>query len=354
MRFVSSSELNSNMVLNLMREGGTAVVAFVGKGALRLLPKKNFRLVCNIFSAGTNPYEIEKIQMRFGKDSVRTFDGLHAKVYTSKLGALVGSANLSANGLGFNADEVLPSVEAGVLIPSGTEQHAEVERWADEMFTSALPITDKILNQQKTVWDHRDIQKKEWSVGREVSFGDLAMAPSKYIFAFYNEESRSDAKARVLEQSSEIPFERYLSQSSANWWLAEKGMTSCSQSKRRELVKLLKARTVIQVKCVHEDGPEGAAIRLSKGSKIFACEFHSYRDVQWPQSEGGRCPVFFFDTRKASLHTESRSQIGKSLKKCSESRLWERWLKGELANDWFGKEWYLRGELWWKMVARAP
>jgi hypothetical protein len=89
-------------------------VAYVGADALRFLPTASgITLYCWPQAGGTNPIGVEKlldagVQVHFVKR-------LHAKVYWSRAnGALIGSANLTANALG---DRTLQ--EAAVVVPPG-------------------------------------------------------------------------------------------------------------------------------------------------------------------------------------------------------------------------------------------
>lgn len=89
-----------------------ALVAYVGDGADAYLPDpKGIRLVCCPDGAGTNPHVLRTL-MRLGVE-VEFARKLHMKVYWSRLGAVVTSANLSQNGLGGGTSE------CGVLLGPG-------------------------------------------------------------------------------------------------------------------------------------------------------------------------------------------------------------------------------------------
>jgi hypothetical protein len=89
-----------------------ALVAFVGDGAETYLPNpKGLELVCCPDGRSTNPKELRRLMAK-GVD-VRFSDNLHVKVYWSRLGAVVASANLSDNGLGGGLKEL------GVLLGPG-------------------------------------------------------------------------------------------------------------------------------------------------------------------------------------------------------------------------------------------
>ncbi len=89
-------------------------VAYVGADALSFLPApKGLAIYCWPQAGGTNPYGVEAL-IRAGCN-VHFVDRLHAKVYWSRTrGALIGSANLTANALGEQAHH-----EVAVLLPRG-------------------------------------------------------------------------------------------------------------------------------------------------------------------------------------------------------------------------------------------
>jgi len=98
----------------LFRAGGRRVVlvAFVGDGADSYLPSpKGIQLVCCPDGAGTNPHALRQLMRR--QVHVEFARKLHMKVYWSRLGAVVTSANLSHNGLGGGTNE------CGVLLGPG-------------------------------------------------------------------------------------------------------------------------------------------------------------------------------------------------------------------------------------------
>lgn len=118
-------------------------VAFWGKGAEKLIhpnPNKPIRMICNLLSGGTNPKAIQFFldEARKGADiSIRQCDRLHAKVMLGKRQALIGSANLSANGLGLEGAESAHWLEAAVL--SRDASVVESARcWFEDLWQSEL------------------------------------------------------------------------------------------------------------------------------------------------------------------------------------------------------------------------
>lgn len=125
-------------------------VAFWGLGAAaKIIDRKGARLICNLASGGTNPYEIEKL-IKDGCE-IRQHDRLHAKVYIGGGRAVITSANLSANGLGLEGDEAAHWHEAGIV----TSDVQPVSKWFDELWADTEEILPKDLEKAKALWEQR-------------------------------------------------------------------------------------------------------------------------------------------------------------------------------------------------------
>ncbi len=78
-----------------------AAVAFIGEGSAEALFKNTgAKIICDISMASTNPKELKKLNAPKNKN-IRHIKALHTKVYLSKKGVVVCSANASENGVGF-------------------------------------------------------------------------------------------------------------------------------------------------------------------------------------------------------------------------------------------------------------
>ncbi len=148
----------SAAIRNVMRgRRRRCAVAFWGAGAKEALfgtgrAPSSARVVCDLSMGGTNPAEL----MALGaptNDAVRHVPGLHAKVYLSDRGAVVGSANASENGIGFSAGAGL--VEAGVLLAPGTRAHAATAEWLDALFEGADVVDQTALDACTEAWRRR-------------------------------------------------------------------------------------------------------------------------------------------------------------------------------------------------------
>lgn len=127
-------------------------VAFWGRGAEELIhPKRDkpLRIVCNLRSGGTNPAVIKKLVARAKKiENVQILqcDRLHAKVIVGPSQAIIGSANLSANGLGFEGSELSKWLEAAIHTTEESEV-GSAQKWFEQLWSSrdTREITDQDL-----------------------------------------------------------------------------------------------------------------------------------------------------------------------------------------------------------------
>ena len=109
-------------------------VAYWGGGIEKAFPTSDgppaARIICDVTRGGTSPKALVTMGAPRNKD-LRHVPDLHAKVYISDLGAVVGSANASDNGIGFNAAPGL--IEAGVLLRPDEESFAEAAEWFETL-----------------------------------------------------------------------------------------------------------------------------------------------------------------------------------------------------------------------------
>lgn len=154
-------------------DGVDIAVAFLGGDAVSLLSTcKGGRLICNLESGATNPESVQKLIDMKGVE-VRTLSSLHAKIFLGNKSLICGSANLSANGLGFEDDEAHGWEEAGIL--STDNSIIEIaRRWFDGVWDRAVPIDETALENAKANWasSRSFVRSTRRKFSRE--FGDTA------------------------------------------------------------------------------------------------------------------------------------------------------------------------------------
>lgn len=130
-------------------------VAFWGKGAETWLESKSKKLkvICNLTSGGTNPTVIKKIH-KSDPQAVKHHDNLHAKVFVSRNAAIIGSANMSTNGLNIESEEFDGWEEAGYLT-NLSDDIKDAQKWFDNRWEEAQWITPEMFKAAETAWKLR-------------------------------------------------------------------------------------------------------------------------------------------------------------------------------------------------------
>jgi hypothetical protein len=138
-------------------------VAFWGRDAKHYFSGGSARIICNLGTGGTNPYEIQHLVEQ--GHSVRQNDRLHAKVYIGGGSAVVGSANASANGLGLEDVQQARRIEAAILI----EDAAAISDWFERLWSD--PQTREVdkndISAAIAIWEVRR------SITPQVAFRDF-------------------------------------------------------------------------------------------------------------------------------------------------------------------------------------
>lgn len=171
-------------------------VAFWGDGAQKLIhpvETKPIRIICNLKTGGTNPRVIESfltLSREVGLQvQIRQCDVLHAKVVLGKTQAVIGSANISANGLGIEDEDSAHWLEAGVHIRERSELD-KMQAWFDSLWSSA----------HVRAIENSDIQAAQiaWERNRQPPTPATASIPEFFSFTDFTVPSLRRAKAYAL------------------------------------------------------------------------------------------------------------------------------------------------------------
>tara|TARA_R110002110_G_scaffold165257_1_gene365585 strand:+ start:351 stop:1364 length:1014 start_codon:yes stop_codon:yes gene_type:complete len=172
--FFSNGDL-SRKIKNLVAEGGSrCAVAFVGKEALEIIPKypsRNTQVICNLLSGATNPYAIVELMKRRNCE-VRRVDDLHAKVYLGDTRAIITSANLSANGLGYETVNGISGWQEAGYEVTDENKLKEIREWYKALWRDSLEISDGDIEEAKERWfKHQGSRPSNKSFEEYVSSG---------------------------------------------------------------------------------------------------------------------------------------------------------------------------------------
>lgn len=132
-------------------------VAFWGDRAPFILGlnslNKPVQIICNFESGACNPKIIREL-LGIPKVGVKSHERLHAKVYWTEYGAIVGSSNASANGLSFESYEINGWLEANILV-NEPEILKQIELWFDELWQKSHSIDSTQIDVIEKFWQRR-------------------------------------------------------------------------------------------------------------------------------------------------------------------------------------------------------
>lgn len=196
MQFLANSDL-ADAIKHLL--GGNEVrcaVAFWGAGAEALLDRATGaqpRIICDVTLGGTSPKALRALGAP-GNDHLRHIPSLHAKVYISDRGAIVGSANASRNGLGLDGFPVL--MEAGVRLAPGSEAFHQAVSWFDTRWNASETVDAAAL----------DLATKRFRPGRAP--GSRPVRSGSLLDLIAADPDRFSDVSIVLAESSSTQAER--------------------------------------------------------------------------------------------------------------------------------------------------
>lgn len=188
-------------------------VAFWGTGSvenLKIEDTAGGKIICNIQSGCCNPDEIKKLMGIKGIE-VRTDAKLHAKVYSSSDGALLGSSNASTNGLAMDGQLAKGWKEANLLVRN-KQILAEIDEWFEARWSEleGQKITAEMLKDARKKWQSqkRISMLRSHSDENGISLLKSAlMAPEEYlgipIYIRIFTEDLSKEDEEVLETHAE-------------------------------------------------------------------------------------------------------------------------------------------------------
>ena len=196
---------NTAAIESLLKDSSRVkcAVAFLGEKAFKIIKssKATVQIICNLDSGATNPGAVTKL-MKLPNVEVRNQPLLHAKVYLADDCAIVSSANISANGLGLEGNEVASWLEAGYKV-SDDDGISDIAAWLDEQWESANPISKKDISAAKKKWKKRRDSRPAKPEYRSI-LDELRWNPSffkdKEVYFTITRDTRSSEAEEFLEE----------------------------------------------------------------------------------------------------------------------------------------------------------
>lgn len=192
-------------------------VAFWGHSAQKLIhpdESKPIRIICNLRTGSTNPQVIEhflELSARPNRNvQVRQCDRLHAKVILGVNQAVIGSANISANGLGLEDEDSAHWLEAGMHIRERTELGA-IQSWYDALWDSdhVKTIDDSDIAAAYLAWRRNRKPMLEVSSDKKdyFSLADFTASNLRWekVYALiYRQKNSAEARSKLKAIESEV------------------------------------------------------------------------------------------------------------------------------------------------------
>ncbi|QQD55329.1 phospholipase D family protein [Pseudomonas fluorescens BBc6R8] len=188
-------------------------VAFWGDGADATIHPdggKPLRVICNLRSGGTNPAVIKLLVDRakaMAHVQIRQSDRLHAKLVVGPTSAIIGSANVSANGLGFEGVEVAHWLEAAIQTVERDEVESAQE-WFNRLWlsTDSRPITYQDLADATETYEKNRDGRPDYSRKGPFTFDNYSVADLEGRNAYallYTSRPGPEAEARAKQHEDE-------------------------------------------------------------------------------------------------------------------------------------------------------
>lgn len=182
-------------------------VAYWGDGAckrLSLATAAKLTVICNARSGSCNPKELEKLLELQGRGArIQTLDDLHAKVYLTREGAIVGSSNASANGQAEDGEAADSLREANLLIDNG-EALDTLITWFDAALEASEELNAAIVDEVRAIWGDRNLdsrrkrlRRKHASLLKAAREDPTAFQNANIFIALYKERSDPEAISAV-------------------------------------------------------------------------------------------------------------------------------------------------------------
>lgn len=199
-------------IAQLIAEGQRTdiAVAFWGSNALARLGASDpsmaqrLRIIANLGSGATNSFALRDVWSAVGPSHVQQLDDLHAKVFVSDHCLIVGSANVSANGLGAEGVESDGWREACLR----TDDRGMIEaaqRWFAAQWVVARPIAAGDFEIAMEAWNRTRRRRTIAHPAPGTKGGLMAltadMAEGRRIFVAISSKYMSAPASRIVEQA---------------------------------------------------------------------------------------------------------------------------------------------------------
>jgi len=211
MKFLTEKQV-AQAVRELVRDAVDVriAVAFWGKGGSTLLGldeiRSKPRVICNLDSGACNPEELLALK-KFA--TLRTHAQLHAKIFWTPKGVIIGSSNASTNGLWGEGKDARGWREANILVRDEAIL-TEVGDWFQTQWSEGRSVTAPIIEASRTLWDAGRQRAPRGRPIQQTLTDAFACDPEntewgRVKVAFYSEGLSDEARDQVAAEQAVEP-----------------------------------------------------------------------------------------------------------------------------------------------------
>ena len=185
-------------------------VAFLGAGVVAFLKKskaRSIKLICNFALGGTNPTVVKQLMAEGSNVEVRQLDNLHAKLILGEKSMVLGSANLSSNGLGMEGDEAAYFEELGVHI-SDADMLRKADAWFEVQWGASREITQEDIDSARKKWEGRRARRPSATARSFLGLTEAQLAEKDFRLLIYTDPDIDQTAGKAEEIKSRADFER--------------------------------------------------------------------------------------------------------------------------------------------------
>lgn len=175
-------------------------VAYIGIDWKNFIDHENLDKIIISPTLGSNPYAIEELVKFVTWDKVFFLNNLHAKIYIGKKSAIIGSSNLTKNGLAESDGllEAATKIKKSKTIKEITLYYEELENLANKMYLNEESKKERLLY-LKTIWSkaysHSIIKEKKRSDNSLINYEPLTN--QDFYIAWYQEDDNYEYSSKI-------------------------------------------------------------------------------------------------------------------------------------------------------------
>lgn len=203
-RFLDSSE-NLDIAVAFWGEGVFSTL----EANLKRYPHRRLRIICNLESGAVNP-EFARFCVSSEQIQIKTSPILHSKVISSKSEYIVGSTNISSNGLGHEGDEAKGWMESSIA-GSDVSILKDIQKWFSQEWETAVPISHDDITKSEFLWKKRRNQRaiaktsqKNGSLLNAVLSDPISFKDKEIYLAIYRENLSKEGRKKEHETKKNL------------------------------------------------------------------------------------------------------------------------------------------------------